>query len=214
MSDSKMPDENESDVIEFVPDEPERPSSAIAVSTVSREAVQEEPARSASTDNGQPGVERSPAFIELAEPKLPKLERENRARLAMQTPNRLFFYWSTGENPFQTLSHAIRDQASNYSLVLKLTDLKRGTELIRPIEAEGSWWFDVEADGEYRAEIGFYSPSRPYIRILYSNTVQTPRKSPSRHTADEAEWRVSSDRFAKVLNVSGFKQDRSEERRV
>src|SRR6476620_2632154 len=158
MSDSKMPGENESDVIEFVPDEPERPSSAIAVSTVSREAVEEEPARSASTDNGQPSVERSPAFIELAEPKLPKLERENRARLAMQTPNRLFFYWSTGENPFQILSHAIHGQASNYTLVLKLADLKRGTEALHQIEQEGSWWFDVEADGEYWVVIIRYPP--------------------------------------------------------
>jgi hypothetical protein len=43
--------------------------------------------------------------------------------------------------------------------------------------------------------------------MMYSNVVQTPRKSPSPHTAEQAEWRVSSDRFAKVLDVAGFKQD-------
>jgi hypothetical protein len=210
MSDSKITAENseiESDVIEFMPGEVGSVSSGALSSGTSPvakidERVEAKPAKTAGDSE-----DRSPAFKELAEPKLPKLERENRARLAMQTPTRLFFYWSTGANPFQTLGRALHDQAPNYSLVLKLTDLKRDTEEIHPIEQEGSWWFNVEADGEYRAEIGFYSPSRPYVRIMYSNTVQTPRKSPSTHAAGEAEWRVSSDRFARVLNVAGFKQD-------
>jgi len=36
----------------------------------------------------------SPVFKELASPKLPELSRENRAKLLMQSPNQLFFYWS------------------------------------------------------------------------------------------------------------------------
>jgi hypothetical protein len=212
MSENKIPADNaesESDYIEFVPHEVEGLSSGSMLSGSSPTGKKEKTIGQKGEESvaATAEVERSAAFMELAEPKLPKLERENRARLSMQTPNRLFFYWSTAANPFQTLRRALHNQASNYSLVLKLTDLKRNAEEIRPIEQEGSWWFDVEANGEYRAEIGFYSPSRPYIRIMYSNTVQTPRKSPSPHTADEAEWRVSSDRFAKILNVAGFTQD-------
>src|SRR6187399_2686887 len=45
--------------------------------------------------------EMPPAFRELAQPKLPELRHENRARLQMQSPNRLYFYWSIGTNPFQ-----------------------------------------------------------------------------------------------------------------
>ncbi|MEP7211700.1 MAG: DUF4912 domain-containing protein [Acidobacteriota bacterium] len=212
MSENKIPADNAesgSDVIEFVPDEIKGLSSGSMLSGSSPAVKNEKPVEQkfevpVAADIE---IERSAAFKELAEPKLPRLERENRARLSMQTPNRLFFYWSTAANPLKTLERALHNRASNYSLVLKLTDLKRRTEEIHPIEEEGSFWFEVEADGEYRAEIGFYSPSRPYIRIMYSNTVQTPRKSPSPHTADEAEWRVSADRFAKVLNVAGFKQD-------
>ena len=196
--------ESGSEVIEFAPDEVQFASSGTLVPNV--------PVIQRNDTGGEPPIaveeeERSPVFKALAEPKLPELKRENRARLSMQTPNRLFFYWSTGPNPFQTLGRALRGQAANYSLVLKLTDLKRNTEEIHPIEPEGSRWFDVEADGEYRAEIGFYSPSRPYVRMMYSNVVQTPRKSPSPHTAEQAEWRVSSDRFVKVLDVAGFTQD-------
>ena len=149
----------------------------------------------------------SPVFRTLAQPELPELAPENRARLLMQTPNRLFFYWSVGSNPFQKLNRALGTKTANYSLVLKLMDLKRGHEQIHAIDADGSWWFDVEADGEYRAEIGFYAPNRPYVRALFSNTVETPRKSPSPRVDTEADWSVTADSFARVLEVAGFTED-------
>ena len=151
--------------------------------------------------------DRSPVFKELALPKLPELKHENRARLLMQSPNRLFFYWSTRGNPFRTLHRAFGEHTDNYTLVLKLIDLQKDTEEIYPVEAEGSWWFDVEADGSYRAEIGFYAPNGPYVRILFSNTIETPRKSPSPRVATSADWTVSAATFAEVLDVSGFSQD-------
>ena len=157
--------------------------------------------------SAEPKVELSPAFKALAEPALPELTRENRARLMMQTPTQLYFYWSVKENPYHLLSNAFGDETGSYTLVLKLTNLRRDTEEIHPAEAEGNWWFDVEPDGEYQAEIGFYAPNRPYFRIIYSNTVETPRRSPSRHSATEAVWNVSGNKFAEVLDVAGFSQD-------
>ncbi len=148
----------------------------------------------------------SPAFLELAVPKLPALPRENRAKLLMQSPNRLYFYWGVGKNPFHTLNRAIGETGS-YTLVLKLTNLKNDTELIHAIDEAGSWWFDVEADTEYRAEIGFYATNRPYVRIMFSNTIATPRKSPSPRSADSAQWMVSADKFARVLDIAGFSRD-------
>ena len=148
-----------------------------------------------------------PVFRELAQPKLPALEPQNRARLLMQTPNRLFFYWSVGSNPFQKLNAALGSKTADYTLVLKLIDVNRDTEQVYRADAEGSFWFDVEAAGEYRAEIGFYAPSRPYVRALFSNTIATPRKSPSPRVDTERDWSISSDRFARVLEVAGFEQD-------
>ena len=154
-----------------------------------------------------PGPERSREFLELAEPKLPNLSRSgNRARLLMQSPNRLYFYWAIGKNPFHTLSRAL-GESTGYSLVLKLVNMRADTEELHTVDESGNWWFDVEADAEYRAEIGFYAVNRPYIRVLYSNSVTTPRKSPSPRPAESAEWRVPADRFARVLDAAGFARD-------
>ncbi len=143
----------------------------------------------------------------LAEPELPHLERENRARLQMQTPTRLYFYWSVGENPWALLRRAFGDETGSYTLVLKLVELRTETEQIYNAEPEGDWWFDIEPDREYKAEIGFYAPNRPYFRIVFSNSIQTPRLKPSPRRATEADWTVSADRFAKVLDVAGFSRD-------
>jgi len=149
----------------------------------------------------------SPAFKELASPKLPDLPRENRGLLLMQSPTRLFFYWTLGNNPYRQLQRLLGPNTGNYTLVLKLVELRSEYEEMHPVEPEGSWWFTVLPDAEYRAEIGLYSSNRPYIRVLFSNTVTTPRKSPSPRPAADAEWRVSSSVFAEVLDASGFTED-------
>src|SRR5690606_8445408 len=142
-----------------------------------------------------------------AYPKLPELKRENRARLQMQTPNRVYLYWSLKNNPFQILHRAFGSNTGSYMLIAKLVNETRGTEQIHAIDAEGNWWFSVEPGSTYRAEIGFYAPNRPYFRALYSNSVTTPRRAPSKLAASDADWRIGSDKFAQVLDVAGFKQD-------
>ncbi len=151
--------------------------------------------------------ERSEVFKKLADPKLPQPEKRNRARLQMQSPTKLYFYWSMTENPFQKLNRALHRQSNNYTLVIKLIDLSRDAEELFPCDASGSWWFDVESGRDYKAEVGFYSPSRPFVRVMFSNTIATPKQSPSRVPSFESQWSVSADKFAQVLDVSGFKRD-------
>jgi hypothetical protein len=151
--------------------------------------------------------EQDPIFRELAEPKLPALERENRARLLMQTPTRLHFYWSLKNNPFQILHKTLRGNTGGYRLAAKLVNLKTEEERVIPVEPEGSWWFSVEPNSTYRAEIGFFAVNRPYIRIIYSNVVETPRKSPSPRVATDADFAVTARQFAEVLDVAGYRQD-------
>lgn len=155
----------------------------------------------------EPEVKLSPVFKALADVSLPALKRENRARLQMQTPTRLYFYWSVREDPWHTLRNIFGDDLGSYTLVMKLIDKRMGIETITQCEAEGNWWFDVEPDGEYQVEIGFYAPNRPYFRIVYSNVVSTPRRSPSPRAASESEWTVSANKFAEVLDVAGFSRD-------
>ncbi|MCY7347950.1 MAG: DUF4912 domain-containing protein [Pyrinomonadaceae bacterium] len=153
----------------------------------------------------EPAVE-DPIFKQLAAPKLPELAKQDRARLQMQSPNRVHFYWSFKQNPFQTLNRVVGSQ-SNYQLIVKLVNQTKDREELFPVEAEGSAWFDVEADSVYRAEIGFYAVGRPFVRLLFSNSLPTPRKNPSPRRDFSANFAVTANQFAEVLDVSGFQQD-------
>lgn len=148
-----------------------------------------------------------PIFAELAAPTLPELEKENRARLQMQSPNRLYFYWSIKNNPFQTLQKVFGGKTGSYQIVAKLVNQTSESEELHAVEAEGSWWFNVEANSNYRAEIGFYAPNRPFVRVMYSNEIETPRKNPSPHIANDSDWAISATEFAEVLDNSGFTRD-------
>ena len=154
-----------------------------------------------------PKVSLSPTFKALADVKLPELERENRARLQMQTPTRLYFYWSVKDSPWPMLTNIFGSDLGNYTLVIKLIDQTFGYETINQCEAEGDWWFDVEPDRKYQAEIGFFATGRPYFRVLHSNSIETPRRSPSPRAATDSDWRVSANKFAEVLDVAGFSRD-------
>jgi hypothetical protein len=147
-----------------------------------------------------------PIFKQLSEPKLPELSKENRARLQMQSPNIIFFYWSFKDNPFQTLQRVFGNQV-NYQLVVKLVNRTNAREELFPAEAEGSTWFDVDADSTYRAEVGFYAVNRPFVRVMFSNTVETPRQNPSSRRDFSPNFTVSAEQFAEVLDASGFEQD-------
>lgn len=155
----------------------------------------------------EPEVELSPVFLALRDVTLPELERENRAQLLVQSPTRIYFYWSVRANPWQQLKGVFGNDLGSYTLVVKLTDLTDGSEQIDRCDAEGNWWFTTEPDHEYRAEIGFYAVNRPYFRIIYSNQVRTPRRSPSTHPSTESRWTISATKFAEVLDASGFSRD-------
>lgn len=148
-----------------------------------------------------------PVFRKLAMPELAPIPKRNRARLQMQNPYRLYFYWSVKANPFKTLNSAFAGLTGSYVLIVKLVETASGNEEIFPINSEGNWWFDVKPDSEYRAEIGFYAPNRPYIRILYSNTVQTPRVKPSMRSDYTPSFSINARQFAEVLDSSGYKRD-------
>ena len=151
-------------------------------------------------------IELSPIFKALAEPRLPSLPSENRAYLQMQSPNRIFFYWSIKGNPYETLYKGLGNRAENYQLIVKLVNLTNNSEEFHPVETSGSWWFNVQSNSSYRAEVGFLAPNRPFIRLVFSNTLETPRSNPSPNRAFTT-FTVSANQFAEVLEAAGFTQD-------
>src|ERR1044072_482013 len=66
----------------------------------------------------------SPIFKKLAEPKLPELPSDDRARLQLQSPNRLFFYWSSRKNPYENLHRLFGERFGGYDLSVRLINLK------------------------------------------------------------------------------------------
>lgn len=154
--------------------------------------------------------EKSPVFKELAVPKLPMLPSENRARLQMQSPNRVFFYWSVKDNPYEKLHKAFGGRAADYRLTAKLVNLSQNREEVYPVEGTGSWWFNVDADTRYRAEIGFAAHNRPFVRLMFSNTVETPRSSPSPRYDWTPDFYIPAEKFAQALDASGYAADARE----
>jgi hypothetical protein len=138
---------------------------------------------------------------------LPALPRRNRARLQIQSPNRIHLYWSLAGNPFETLQKAFGNRAVSYQLVTRLVNLGTGAESYAAADVQGDWWYSVRSNAAYRVDLGFYAPNRPFIRLLTSNAVSTPRPAPSNRAATEADWVVSTREFISVLTASGYSHD-------
>ncbi|HEX8196268.1 MAG TPA: DUF4912 domain-containing protein [Pyrinomonadaceae bacterium] len=138
---------------------------------------------------------------------LPPLPQINRARLQVQSPNRIFLYWTLAGNPFATLQKAFGNRATNYNLVIKFRNLSHGGEQLFPIGREGNWWFDAHPNARFQVDLGLFAQNRPFIRLFSSNAVETPRAAPSPRVDTEADWQVSRVQFARVLDVSGYTHD-------
>lgn len=138
---------------------------------------------------------------------LPQLPQINRARLQVQSPNRVFLYWSLAGNPFATLQKAFGNRATNYNLVLKFRNLSHGGEQIFPVGQAGNWWFDAQPNARFQVDLGLFAQNRPFIRLFSSNAVETPRAAPSPRVDTEADWQISRVQFARVLDVSGYTHD-------
>jgi uncharacterized protein YoxC len=166
------------------------------------------PAKDNAQEHNEEAAKReTPIFKALADPKLPEIEKGNRLFLQMQSPTRIFFYWTVKTNAYKTLQKAFGENAGGYMLVAKLQNLTKKTEDIFPIDVEGSAWFDVPDNSKFQTEIGFFSPSRPFVRVAFSNTLETPRMSPSQNVDNSPVWNVSTMQFAEVLEASGYSQD-------
>lgn len=129
--------------------------------------------------------------------------------LLAQSPFKIFLYWDTARDPRETLSRTIFG-GHDYQLVVRLTDTARNETTIYEATEGREQFFDVLPGRSYLAEIGFFAPRRPFIRLLTSDEVETPRSGVARRTseADEAEdFRVSAEEFTRVLDESGYVSD-------
>lgn len=154
-----------------------------------------------------PEVKKKLDELAIDEP-LPEVYGRDYASFLIQSPYRAYLYWEFARDPFATLRRAFGPQADTYRIAVRLTDTESGEEYT----AEASpfarnFWFGVRPDRPYRAFVGLMSPGRPFIRLLSSRLVRTPRASVATRSDSRAEFRIPSIDFARALNYAGFTED-------
>lgn len=127
-------------------------------------------------------------------------------QLLLQSPHRLYLYWTFAHDPHDTLREAFGDLAAHYRLAVRLIRVEDGEEFLLDAPRECAQWFDVNPRQVYRAEVGFRAAGRPFVRLLSSNAVTTPPDSAS-HLSDEAqEFQLAADEFKQLIGGSGYEQ--------
>ena len=151
----------------------------------------------------------SPAFDPLAEwtfdEPLPLLPSVDEIHLLVQSPTKLFLYWDSARDPFETLSRSIFN-TRDYHLVVRLTDLTTGETTLHEATKTREQFLAALPGKEYRTEIGFFAPGRPFIRFLASSRIETPRSGVARES-DAGDFHLSAEEFTRVLDESGYISD-------
>ena len=147
------------------------------------------------------------AALSTDDEPLPEAYHVDRIRLLAQSPRKLHLYWEFAGDPFETLRRAFGAQAARYKLVVRLINIETGEVSWHEAAASRSQWFNVQPDKSYRAELGFYAQGRAFIRLFSSNIVRTPRAGVARAASQAAEFSVSPEAFARVLDEAGYASD-------
>ncbi|HEV7903029.1 MAG TPA: DUF4912 domain-containing protein [Pyrinomonadaceae bacterium] len=138
------------------------------------------------------------------EDALPLALKRDSIQLLLQSPNKLFLYWSFASDPRAALRAAFGELAAHYRLAVRLVLVESGEEFVLDAPPERMRWFEVYPRHVYRADVGFHAPGRPFVRLLSSNEVQTPPDSASHLSADEQEFHIKSEEFARLLGGAGY----------
>lgn len=137
---------------------------------------------------------------------LPLAYARDQIRLVAQSPYKLFLHWNLARDPRVALRRLTTDTRA-YHLAVRLVDTETMTETLYEAFETRTQWFDVRADTSYRADVGFAAATLPFIRLIKSNTVQTPRAGVAREVAASAQFKVDAAEFVDLLDESGYVSD-------
>ncbi len=127
-----------------------------------------------------------------------------------QDPFRLFVYWHLKENPFDRLRKIFPEGAvGNFHTVLKLIDETNNISVFFDAAYAREYWFSVFPDRRYRVELGLHSAIHGYVKLLSSQSTQTPRGGPSDQVAPEEEYFIAADDYLRVLRDSHLVTERA-----
>lgn len=146
----------------------------------------------------------------LSDEPLSQAFASEQIRLLVQSPDRLFLHWNHARDPHSTLRKALGEAASAYRLAVRLVEVESDEQIWQEAAENGACWFDVKAGRSYHADVGFVADGHPFIRVMSSAVVHTPRKGVSQISDDSHEFQVTAPDFASVLNEAGYAADAQE----
>jgi hypothetical protein len=135
---------------------------------------------------------------------LPLALKRDSIQLLLQSPNKLFLYWSFASDPRAALRAAFGELAAHYRLAVRLVKVESGEEFLLDAPPERMQWFEVYPRHVYRADVGFRAANRPFVRLLSSSEVRTPPDSASHISTDEQEFEIKTEEFARLLGGAGY----------
>lgn len=147
----------------------------------------------------------SPAHDALDD-TLPAPLKRDFIQLLMQSPHRLYLYWTFARDPHDTLREAFGELADGYTLSVRLVKVESGEEFLLDAPREHAQWFEVFPRHVYRAEVGFHSPGRPFVRLLSSNTLTTPPDRASHLSDTEQEFQLGAGDLTRLLGGAGYER--------
>lgn len=128
----------------------------------------------------------------------------------VQDPFRLFVYWQLKDNPFDRLGRIFpAHEIGNFHTSLKLVDETNNISVFFDASFAREYWFNVFPDRAYRIELGVRSPRYGFIKLLSSQSVQTPRGGPSDREAEEERYQITADDYLRVLRESHLVPERA-----
>ncbi|MGE0883708.1 MAG: DUF4912 domain-containing protein [Blastocatellales bacterium] len=131
-------------------------------------------------------------------------------RAMCQDPFRLFVYWQLKDDPFDRLRKIFPGPVvGTFHTVLKLIDETNNISVFFNAAYAQEYWFSVFPDRRYRVELGLHSAIHGYVKLLSSQSTQTPRGGPSDQVAPEEEYFIAADDYLNVLRDSHLVSERA-----
>ena len=137
---------------------------------------------------------------------LPFALKRDFIQLLLQSPHRLYLYWTFARDPHATLREAFGELAADYRLSVRLVKVETGEDFLLDATRERAVWFEVYPHHVYRAEVGFHAPARPFVRLLSSNSVTTPPDRASHLSDAEVEFQLERKELARLLGGAGYER--------
>ncbi|HEX6626266.1 MAG TPA: DUF4912 domain-containing protein [Pyrinomonadaceae bacterium] len=136
--------------------------------------------------------------------ELPETVGRDSVQLFAQSPHKLFVHWGHAGDPFAALREAFGDAASRYRLVVRLSCMTDDSAQTDDASPERAQWLAALPDRDYRADIGFHADGLPFITLLSSSVVHTPRAAVSPNADAEPQFHIAPDDFSRLLEHTGY----------